>query len=287
MLLLAAAVAATWRHGGALLAAWERRRAQRQESEAGLFARLLDACRASDVKATYNALLRWLDSTHHGPDAATIEDFLGHHPDADLRRQVEALQESFLGRATDWNGAALADALRRARRKDPHWRTTTHKARLPVLNPPWVGMLLVVASFPSFAGRLAEAATTVANPTYVGGQACVACHPREAERWKGSDHALAMQPANNTTVLGNFDHATFEKDGVTSTFFRRDGEYFVRTDGPDGQLHEYKIAYTFGVDPLQQYLIRLSQWALSSPEHRLGQPPGRSRRPAVVPSLSP
>ena len=255
VLLLAAAVAATWRQGGALLAAWERSREQRQGSEAALFARVLDTCRASEVKATYDALLRWLDSTHHGPEAATIGDFLGRHPDADLRRQVEALQESFLGRATDWNGVALADALRRARRKDLHWRIATDKARLPALNPPWISMLLVVAFFPCLARGLVEAATTMANPTYVGGQVCEACHPREAERWKGSDHALAMQPANSATVLGNFDNAIFEKDGVTSTFFSRDGEYFVRTDGPDGQLHEYKIAYTFGVDPLQQYLI--------------------------------
>ena len=29
----------------------------------------------------------------------------------------------------------------------------------------------------------------------------------------------------------------------------------VRTDGPDGALHDYAIAYTFGVYPLQQYLI--------------------------------
>jgi predicted CXXCH cytochrome family protein len=29
----------------------------------------------------------------------------------------------------------------------------------------------------------------------------------------------------------------------------------VRTDGPDGALHDYPIAYTFGVYPLQQYLI--------------------------------
>jgi len=26
----------------------------------------------------------------------------------------------------------------------------------------------------------------------------------------------------------------------------------VRTDGPDGKQHEYPIAYTFGVQPLQQ-----------------------------------
>jgi Flp pilus assembly protein TadD len=64
-----------------------------------------------------------------------------------------------------------------------------------------------------------------------------------------------MQPADQTTVLGDFDNATFTKDGVTSTFFNRDGAYFVRTDGPDGVLHEYQIAYTFGVEPLQQYLI--------------------------------
>jgi predicted CXXCH cytochrome family protein len=129
------------------------------------------------------------------------------------------------------------------------------EARLPALNPLWVGVLLVVASFPGVECNLADAATTMANPTYIGGQVCGACHAREAEGWKASDHALAMQPATSATVLGNFDHATFEKDGVTSTFFSRGGDYFVRTDGPDGQLHEYKIDYTFGADPLQQYLI--------------------------------
>ena len=41
----------------------------------------------------------------------------------------------------------------------------------------------------------------------------------------------------------------------TSTFFRRDGKFFVRTDGPDGALHDYEIKYTFGYRPLQQYLI--------------------------------
>ena len=29
----------------------------------------------------------------------------------------------------------------------------------------------------------------------------------------------------------------------------------VRTDGPDGKLRDYPIGYTFGVEPLQQYLI--------------------------------
>jgi hypothetical protein len=134
--LLAAAAAATWRKRDAVLAVWEHRQAQRQASEAGRFARLLDSCRVGDAKAAYNALLRWLESTHHGPDSPTIEDFLVRRADVDLRRQVDALQEAILGRATDWDGEALADALRRARRHVQRG-TTADTARLPALNPVW------------------------------------------------------------------------------------------------------------------------------------------------------
>ncbi len=91
--------------------------------------------------------------------------------------------------------------------------------------------------------------------TFVGREACAPCHAEEDRRWKGSHHDLAMQEATAETVLGNFDDATFTHYGVTSTFFKRDGKFFVKTDGPDGRLHEYPIAYTFGVYPLQQYLI--------------------------------
>ena len=66
-----------------------------------------------------------------------------------------------------------------------------------------------------------------------------------------------MQEVTEATVLGDFDGATLTHFGVTSTFFRRDGRFFVRTDGPDGKLHDYPIAYTFGVFPLQQYLVRM------------------------------
>ena len=47
---------------------------------------------------------------------------------------------------------------------------------------------------------------------------------------KGSHHARAMQTASDTTVLGNFDGARFVH-AVTSTFFKRDGKYLVRTEG--------------------------------------------------------
>ncbi len=93
------------------------------------------------------------------------------------------------------------------------------------------------------------------TPTYVGRQACAACHPAEDSLWQGSHHAAAMAVADSTTVLGNFDNATYTYGGVTSRFSTREGRYYVTTDGPDGRLTEYPVAYTFGVYPLQQYLI--------------------------------
>lgn len=66
-----------------------------------------------------------------------------------------------------------------------------------------------------------------------------------------------MQDASDSTVLGDFDGATFAKDGVESTLFRKDGKFWVRTDGPDGKLADFEIRYTFGITPLQQYLIAL------------------------------
>lgn len=104
---------------------------------------------------------------------------------------------------------------------------------------------------------LAAPALAAAPPGYVGRQACAGCHAGESARFAGSHHDLAMQPAEAGTVLGNFADAQFTYRGITSTFFRRDGGYWVRTDGPDGALADFRIAYTFGVDPLQQYLIEL------------------------------
>jgi len=92
-------------------------------------------------------------------------------------------------------------------------------------------------------------------PAFVGAARCGGCHPKEAEAYRGSDHARAMQPANEQTALGDFGGARFTHRTVTSTFFRRDGKFFVRTDGPDGKPGEFEIAYAFGVRPLQQYLV--------------------------------
>jgi predicted CXXCH cytochrome family protein len=90
---------------------------------------------------------------------------------------------------------------------------------------------------------------------FVGGRVCSGCHAAETERWRGSHHALAMQKATETTVLGDFANVRFEHLGAVTTFSRSGDKFTVNTEGPDGALRDYEIAYTFGIYPLQQYLI--------------------------------
>lgn len=90
---------------------------------------------------------------------------------------------------------------------------------------------------------------------FVGAKACGSCHAKELDAWKGSHHELAMQHASEASVLGDFAGRKFTYAGVTSTFFRRDGRFFVNTDGADGKLRDFEIKYAFGVTPLQQYLV--------------------------------
>jgi hypothetical protein len=92
-------------------------------------------------------------------------------------------------------------------------------------------------------------------PTFVRTEGCAGRHTAQFDAWKGSHHARAMQPATTATVLGDFWDAKLEHFGVTTTFFRNGERLMVRIDGPDGTLHDHPIAYTFGVYPLQQYLI--------------------------------
>jgi predicted CXXCH cytochrome family protein len=109
---------------------------------------------------------------------------------------------------------------------------------------------LLAQNAPSALGAPAPAA-------FVGSERCAACHLSQHAAWKGSQHAHAMAHARGAAVLGDFNNASFTKDGVVTTFLSRDGRYFVRTAGPDGQPGEFEVAFTLGVAPLQQYLVQM------------------------------
>jgi Tfp pilus assembly protein PilF len=108
---------------------------------------------------------------------------------------------------------------------------------------------------PASTAGAAKASAVAAHADFVGAGVCAGCHGAENAAWQSSHHAKAMQHANSATVLGNFNDARFTSGGIVSRFFRRDGKYFVNTDGPDGKLADFEIGYTFGLYPLQQYLV--------------------------------
>lgn len=98
-----------------------------------------------------------------------------------------------------------------------------------------------------------------AQATYVGRQSCIQCHAAQHADWTGSHHDLAMDVATDKTVLGDFSGAKLEHYGVTSRMFKREGKFFINTEGPDGKLADFEIKYVFGVDPLQQYMVEFDR----------------------------
>jgi Tfp pilus assembly protein PilF/cytochrome c553 len=117
----------------------------------------------------------------------------------------------------------------------------------------------------SMAGRAQEGKTGMpVSAQYVGSDACASCHETESTEWRKSQHHDAMAQASEQSVLANFNNAKFTYAGLTSTFFKRDGKFFVNTDGRDGKLADYEIKYTFGVSPLQQYLIEFPDGRLQA-----------------------
>ena len=81
------------------------------------------------------------------------------------------------------------------------------------------------------------------NNEFVGDQTCKSCHVKENNEWMQSHHFMAMQPASDSTVTGNFNNASFTADGVTSKFFKKDGKFFINTQGDDGSNHDYEVKY--------------------------------------------
>jgi predicted CXXCH cytochrome family protein len=125
--------------------------------------------------------------------------------------------------------------------------------------PAAIAVAIAIAIF-AFARyrQQAKQFTEAPRADFIGASECASCHAAEAAAWKSSQHAVSMQNARKGTVLGRFDSTRFANGSVTWTFFRRGDRYFVNTDGEDGALHDYQIRWTFGVYPLQQYIVELT-----------------------------
>ncbi len=99
---------------------------------------------------------------------------------------------------------------------------------------------------------------------YAGAERCSSCHADEAAAWRGSHHDLALQVATPETVLGDFNDSRFELNGVVTRFVTEGEALVVETEGADGKPGRFPVRYTFGVEPLQQYLLELPNGRIQS-----------------------
>ena len=91
---------------------------------------------------------------------------------------------------------------------------------------------------------------------HVGSKTCAECHQEAHGKWKESHHFHAMELPNDQTVRADFNNSLFENYGVTTKFFRKDEKYLVETENQAGEMEVFEVAYTFGWEPLQQYLVK-------------------------------
>ena len=96
-----------------------------------------------------------------------------------------------------------------------------------------------------------------APATHVGTAVCAGCHAAADAAWRRSDHSRAMARATPATVLGAFDGDLLTAGGEPMRFSREGGQYRVRTPGEDGAERRHDVRFTFGFDPLQQYLVEM------------------------------
>ena len=119
-----------------------------------------------------------------------------------------------------------------------------------------VGAALVYLAQPAPPAAPAPAAAAAAAPAppppaaleFVGSEACADCHAAETAVWRESQHAHAMQMPDAHTVFASISGGPLRE---------RDGHYFMHAVGPDDKPADFAVKYTFGLDPLQQYLLEL------------------------------
>lgn len=128
------------------------------------------------------------------------------------------------------------------------------------------GVAIVAAAVWFWMDRGRRAAVVSGPPVagYVGTERCAECHAKEATAWRTSHHAGAMQVADFATVLGSFKDASFTNADQKARFFAKDDKFYVNTVGADGKPADFNFAYTFGVYPLQQYLVPFSGGRMQS-----------------------
>ena len=73
---------------------------------------------------------------------------------------------------------------------------------------------------------------------YVGRSNCISCHHLEYQKFQGSPHDLAMDPALSNTVLADFN-TSFTHRGEKTVFSREGTKYFAEFTDIKGNRKKY------------------------------------------------
>ena len=103
----------------------------------------------------------------------------------------------------------------------------------------------------------AVSSAQVPDAHYVGSNACGECHAAQWQDWHGSHHDLALQAADPDSILADFEGTAFQ-----GASFERFEDEFTITPGAGSEKR--RVLYTFGVAPLQQYVIPSDHGALQT-----------------------
>ncbi len=122
----------------------------------------------------------------------------------------------------------------------------------------------VPSSLGTSAPLVAELPEASVNKAYVGSQACAGCHQQAYERWQRSHHAMAMAAPDRENVRANFSAQPLNIAGRRIAFAEGEQGFTVTLDSGDGSLADFRVAYTFGISPLQQYLTDVGNGRLQA-----------------------
>jgi predicted CXXCH cytochrome family protein len=94
--------------------------------------------------------------------------------------------------------------------------------------------------------------------TFVGAQACAACHREVHAAWKSGRHSKMVQPATSSSVLADFSKDVTLK-GHRYRLRVANGEYFVSESYLTGKEQEHRVEFTLGSRRIQHYLTTIER----------------------------
>ena len=116
-------------------------------------------------------------------------------------------------------------------------------------------LALSIAIFYAQPGQSRPSEALLTHPDFVGAEVCACCHASAYSAWSTSHHHPAMLPATPENVVADFNDVEVSFGGVRTRFIRRGNNFFVHTEGADSRMAEFPVRYTFGIAPLQPFLL--------------------------------